>query len=241
MESIERNQRTPNMKEWSEEIDTNRGIIFDMDNTLLHSSIDFQGMREDLIYALHKEQIGHKKDLEQLSTPAQIIEYARDWFTTYPETDIEATLWEIVKQHEKVGMASAALEPGALECVQYLASQGVLLTVVTNNAWESAQYALERTKLRRYFQLLVGREQMEKLKPSPSGVFYVLHHYPQVSSWVMVGDAWIDGKAAQEAEVPFIAYKGSEVDMQNHDVDVLTYVDGHQSLVEWMKRHGFKR
>jgi phosphoglycolate phosphatase len=120
---------------------------------------------------------------------------------------VEKLMWDRVAAWERAGMQDAGLESGATDLLDALTNQ-YRLVILTNNARQAAIEALEHTGVTHYFDRILGREQMDALKPSPSGIHNIMSYYPQIvrQEWLSVGDAWIDGKAAQEAGVDFLGY-----------------------------------
>jgi phosphoglycolate phosphatase len=214
-----------------------KGIMFDMDNTLLQSRIDFRTMRTDLIKLLVERKYGTMELFEQSQTPAEVIELARQLKAENDLIDLDGELWEIVARHEERGMCDVELEEGAYDLLQRLRDRNVLLTVVTNNAVHSAIQALERTEISPCFSLIVGREQMQALKPSPSGVHLVKQRFKTIKDWLLIGDSWIDGYAAQQGGVPFVAYQAEVGIMEKNDVYPIKYVHHYTELNNWLFDH----
>lgn len=207
-----------------------------MDNTLLQSNINFKAMRADLVQLLVDSQLGEERDFEKEITPAQVIEKGKEFERARLDVNIEALMWEIVVKHEEVGMEDVQLEEGVKEGISYLIERDYPLVVVTNNAYSSACLALQQTELYSCFDMIIGRDQMEALKPSPSGIHKVIKHFSnQVDHWVMLGDSWIDGRAALDASVNFVSYKGNEEVMMENRV-IPTYSVRHFSqFIRWVE------
>jgi len=106
-------------------------------------------------------------------------------------------------------MENAPLEPGVEELIKELYGKYILV-VVTNNSVEAAIRAFKDNNVYKYFDLIVGREMIKSLKPSPDGFIYVLEKYKTIppEEWLSVGDAWLDGKASMDVGIKFISYKG---------------------------------
>ena len=209
------------------------GIIFDMDNTLLQSKIDFAGMKRAVFEELARRELC-VSDLEWKNyTTSQLIEMARQ--SRKMEADAEAVIWEIVAGFERDGMQDAILEPYVSEMLAEIHAHSHM-TVLTNNACSAAVEALTRTGIAHYFDYIAGREQMTALKPSPSGVRYILQQYPHMSEecWTFVGDSWIDGKAAGEGGIRFVAYKSSADEMEQKGVCPHVYISHMRELVAFM-------
>ncbi|TVY10542.1 HAD family hydrolase [Paenibacillus cremeus] len=185
-----------------------KGIIFDMDNTLLQSRIDFKAMKMDLFRYFVREQVLPEEFTVEEHTTSTMIEYARA--KGLSAEHYEAAM-KLAEKHELAGMEGAGLEPGARELLEALAER-YMLVVITNNSFAAAVKALELTGIAGYFDLTIGREQMSALKPSPSGFLFALEQFSHIPAgeWISIGDAWIDGRASQDAGIAFISYRTSD-------------------------------
>ncbi len=209
-----------------------KGIIFDMDNTLLQSRIDFAAMKEDIFRHL----VGHGMLTERFPlyehTTSTMLEHAK-------HAGMDHTLYlsclNIAEKHEVRGMEGAGLEKGVPELIESLHGKFVLV-VVTNNSLSAALKALEVTGIKSYFDSIIGREQMEALKPSPSGFTYALNQFPAIAAdeWISVGDSWIDGAASAGAGIPFISYRTSLEAMMDKGVRPIARIDHISEVRKWI-------
>ncbi|PYI54628.1 HAD family hydrolase [Paenibacillus flagellatus] len=209
-------------------------IMFDMDNTLLRSAIDFPRIKHDVFVMLTNTGLLPAEFPVREHTIATLIETARR--TDGMSAELEAAVWDIVVRGEREGMAGAGLEPYVPETLERL--HGTMpLTVLTNNAQDAALDALERTGIIRYFDHVACREQMEALKPSPSGARLLLARYPAIpaASWLSVGDSWIDGKAAGEAGVPFLAYRADPGELERRGVAPIGHIRSMRELFGYLE------
>ncbi|WP_047150702.1 HAD family hydrolase [Aneurinibacillus tyrosinisolvens] len=211
-----------------------KGIIFDMDNTLLQSKINFPAMKEAVFQFL----LGHGffepgYDWKRY-TASQLIEKAR--MSTRMENTIEEEIWRTVARFEEEGMHGASLEPGMADLLAVL-HERCCLVVLTNNAHPAAETALRETGIAKYFDYIAGREQVQALKPSSLGVQHILGRYPhiRVTEWLFVGDSWIDGKAAQDGNVRFAAYGGNREEMEGHGVLPAVYLAEARELLRYVE------
>lgn len=207
-----------------------KGIIFDMDNTLLKSTIDFPKMKKTVFDLLVGFHLCEQALDWQSKTASQLIEMGRQ--SGKMTAQMEQQIWDEVGAIEKEGMHGAVLEENVEEVLSQLARH-YHLVILTNNAYVAAQEALQETGIDGYFDEIFAREQMSVLKPSPSGIFAILGKYPHLraDAWTMVGDSWIDGKAAQEANVDFIAYNGKPMEMERHQVQPVAWIQNCRELL----------
>lgn len=180
-------------------------IVFDFDNTLVHSKIDFMGIRRDLLELLqaagHPEAHGEAESLMKLSI-GQIIASG-----TAHAPDIHDEAWRIVVEYETAGMIAATIEPNAVETLHALRDRGFRLSVLTNNARPATLAALDLFRMSSAFDLVLTRDEAA-MKPDPAGIQIAMEQLGVGQDrTVMVGDSWMDGAAAARAGVQFIGFQ----------------------------------
>ena len=185
-------------------------VVFDLDNTLVHSRIDFLGIRRAIIARLLAAGA-------LAETPADPRARAiPEWldFAAQHDPHLAAELWTVVDQFEREGMLIGSVEDDARTTLDCLASRGVRLAVLTNNSVSSAEAALERWQLRQPFELVLARDRVAALKPSGVGVRQA-HLALGGGQTFVVGDSWIDGAAAHRAQVGarFVAFRANAADL----------------------------
>ena len=172
-------------------------ILFDLDGTLIDSteaileSFDvafktFNDITPD--DSLIKAEIGHPLD---------------HMFSTLGVK--EEKVWEYVhayKMHyKKISCAKTVLLPYAREAVE-LASRHATLGVVTTKTAKYSIELLEDMDLMKYFDVLIGREDVQNPKPDPEPIEKALAKLPSDTDEIwMVGDTCMDMLAAKAAKV----------------------------------------
>ena len=178
-------------------------VVFDFDNTLVHSRIDFLGIRADLLELRRGLGLPDADEDALRRLPiGQIIDVGEAQDPRYgPEA------WRIVLAYEAAGMLAATIEPGAGESLAALRRAGYRLAVLTNNARLATLAALDTFALRASFDLVLTRDEVP-MKPDPTGILRARAELaPDGVRSVMVGDSWLDGAAALAAGVPFVAFQ----------------------------------
>jgi phosphoglycolate phosphatase len=210
-----------------------KGIIFDMDNTLLQSNIDFKRMKSDIFDFLIQNNILTTEFAIHEHTTSTLIEYVRALGIS---DDLYESIMDITTKHELIGMKGAGLEPGAKLLLESICEKYVLV-VMTNNSLTAATEALENTEIAGFFKLIIGREQMSALKPSPSGYHYVMNRFTTITpgEWLSIGDSWIDGKAAQDAGIPFISYRADVEQMLQRGVHPIAQMNHLLQLIDYLE------
>jgi phosphoglycolate phosphatase len=196
-------------------------VVFDLDNTLVHSRIDFLGIRQAIISRLL--EVGALE-----APPADPrVRAIPEWLDLAAAYDaaLAAELWTLVDRFERDGMVHGTVEADARATLDQLQSAGLKLAVLTNNSLGSADAALERFDLRAPLDLVLAREVVPALKPSGAGVAQA-HAALGCGRLFMVGDSWIDGAAAQRAAVgaAFIAFRANLPDLAARGIETWSSV-----------------
>jgi phosphoglycolate phosphatase len=190
-------------------------VVFDLDNTLVHSRIDFLGIRQAII--------GRLLEVGALDAPPADPRFRAipEWLDVAADFDpaLAAELWTIVDRFERDGMVQGTVEADARATLDQLQSAGLKLAVLTNNSLGSADAALDRFDLRAPLDLVLARDVVSALKPSGAGVAQA-HAALGGGATYVVGDSWIDGAAAQRAAVgaKFVAFRANLADLTTRGV-----------------------
>ena len=191
-------------------------VVFDLDNTLVHSRIDFLGIRNAIISRLL--EVGAL----EVAPENPRVRAIPEWLDFAAEYDprLAAELWLEVDQFERDGMVHGSVEDDARVTLDRLRDAGISLAVLTNNSLGSAEAALERFDLRACFDLVLARGVVAALKPAGDGVAQA-HLTLGRGPTFMVGDSYIDGLAAQRAAVGarFVAFRANAEDLAARGVD----------------------
>lgn len=153
-------------------------VIFDMDGTLILSSLDFVAIRAELGIS---SDLGLIEAIKQMPPPQQ--------------AQAEAKLLE----HELASANQATLMPGVIEVLDTCRAMGMKLALLTRNTRQAVKIVLERFDNLR-FDLIRCRED-GIIKPEPDGVFLacgILGVDP--TRTICIGDFHFDIQAANAAD-----------------------------------------
>ncbi|MGI5892364.1 MAG: HAD family hydrolase [Bacillota bacterium] len=218
-----------------------QGIIFDMDNTVIRSLIDFPLMKSEVCRIL--SQAGIEPDVT--APVAKITALAKkDALMTDEIWDI---LWQRIAEIEYEGLTKAVLEPGIVPILEGLIPHAHLF-MLTNNVYTDAEATIRRLEVRDYFDIMIGRGITPALKPSPDGILYILKKFSHLKAidCMAIGDAIIDIQSAEAAGIEkFIAYNAShDEDWNRHSKKPLFYLkkwdqESLEFLLQTLKRGAF--
>lgn len=202
--------------------------VFDLDHTLVRSSLDLAAMAADM-RALIERTLGPLPAREDRWRVFELIDWSRRH-----APDFEPRLWSLAMDHERRALDDATLEPGALEAVTGARAAGFATALWTNNAREVTATVLARFALAPHLDLVVTRDEMRALKPDPDGWRVIVERLGPVTDAVMVGDSWVDGRAATDAGVPFVAYRASGADLARFGVVPVATLTDLGALPAWL-------
>ncbi len=203
-------------------------MIFDFDNTLIDSKINFIELRGALI------------DLWASAAP---LPDTRDALLRLPIRDIvdqavaasrglTEAAWAVIEAYETSGLDGAPAMPDALAVLESLAARGIRLALLTNNARPATLRLLESLGLARLFDLTITRSDASALKPDPAGVHLILDRLGPTGAVYLVGDSWIDGLAAEAAGVRFIGVGPRRAEVEARGVRPWAWIDDLRSLLD---------
>lgn len=220
-----------------------KGIVFDLDGTLINSNVDFTEMKRRMIRVL--EEHGAPKDLlTPRQTTVVILEKAEEVWKEQgkPEAEREglrAKMDELMDAVELEAIPTVSAMEGAVEAVRRLKEMGYELAVLTRSHCAYAIEALKKTGMTEYFDFILGRGETPKPKPYAEA----LQHTAEcmglgIDEIVFVGDHHIDFTCAENARCHFIGVRSGPRGAESWDKrepDVL--LDGVKDLPGYLSRH----
>jgi phosphoglycolate phosphatase len=178
-----------------------RGVIFDLDGTLVDSF-------EDIATALNRarERYGHAP-LALAAVRAQVGSgseaLVRALVPVAPERFAEALAFFLAR-YDECALERTRLLPGALEALEHF--RGRPLAVVTNKTLHLSRRILQGLGLWERFRIVLGGDSLARCKPDPLPVQHVLECFALPAAEVLlVGDGLHDIRAGRAAGVTTVA------------------------------------
>ncbi len=180
-----------------------RGVIFDLDGTLIDSRLDFEQMRSDMEFEA-----------------GQLI---LETLESLPEGERKGRCREVLRRHEYQGAMSAIMIPGALELLAELDRRRIPQAILTRNSREMTDLALRRLQL--VFSQVLTREDAPP-KPDPQGLHMICRNWRiDARDVVFVGDFHFDVIAGRRAGMATILYAPGPRPEYAHEADfVITHL-----------------
>jgi len=186
-----------------------RGVVFDLDDTLILSTVDYERFKTLII-----ERIASKGDDPSQYSPNEGIVGLIDKFAErmrsrgWSETQVTASLEEfeeIMNGVELERVHDTGELAGAREVLEYLRSRDVRVGILTRGCQEYAEEALRLTGLREFVQAIECRNTRMPAKPRPEPYWHLVEQLGlRPEQTIFVGDHFIDATCAERAGVPFI-------------------------------------
>jgi phosphoglycolate phosphatase len=187
-----------------------KGIIFDLDNTLIDSNLNFPKMKTKIIKLLEKN--GFPKGILSSTemTTVEIMELAEiDWKKKELSNKTQETLRKKIEQYMNEGelesVDSLKEIQGSKKAVNELKSQGFKLAILTRGHHEYAIAALKKIGMFKCFDLVLGRGETPKPKPYKEALEHTIKLLKlKINEVIFIGDNQIDYDCAQNTGCTFI-------------------------------------
>jgi len=194
-------------------------LIFDLDNTLIGSRIDFPAIRRSLIALLRTAGAVSEPDTELMRRPlAQLVALGTAHDRAHGTT-LAPQMWEIIEAHEVDGLRDAPPLDDAAKVLGTLRARGFRIAILTNNSRAGALEALAAARLIDRAEVLVARDDVRALKPSGDGVAEAARRLGRIDQVYVIGDSWIDGAAAAQSGAKFIAYRRPVEELRDRGIE----------------------
>jgi phosphoglycolate phosphatase len=139
-----------------------KAVIFDLDNTLIESHIDYERMGEEIKSLLIR--MGMKENIEDRRKAYMVTRRGAESLLEngLPPENLEATLHELnilINKIEIEALPATKLKPNAERTLKKLHSSGYRLGIATRSHGEYAIQTLKKFNLLHYFHGIIGRDE----------------------------------------------------------------------------------
>ena len=186
-----------------------KGIVFDLDGTLIHSTIDFRKMKRNMIGVLEANDAPSGVLNTDMIT-VDILERAEGYWEEAGRAEesrakLRARMEELMNQGELEAIPLVEEIEGASRALHQLKEQGYSLGILTRSHYEYAVEALKKIEAYDCFDVVLGRGQTPRPKPYPEA----LNHTAELmglgmDELVFVGDMYLDLESAVNSGCEFI-------------------------------------
>jgi HAD superfamily hydrolase (TIGR01509 family) len=168
---------------------TVRGVIFDMDGTLVDSMLDFEAIRSDM----------------GLPSGQPILEA----LANMPAGEEKDRSLAVLREHELRGASRATLMPGVEAALAELSQRKIQQGILTRNSREATDMVVSGLELS--FSMVLTREDAPA-KPDPQGLLDISQEWDlPPSELLFVGDFLFDMQAGRRAGMQSVLYMPKDV------------------------------
>ena len=193
----------------SRETSGTRAVMFDLDDTLINSTIDFLKIRRktiDFCYSLGVPADALSIEMKTYEIVEKAISELRKRGLTDSEcSDIVGDVSRLWNQVEMENVQETSPVEGAGETRRKLKERGYKIGVVTRSCREYALKALEVAGLLGFVDVIVARDDCVKSKPDSEPLAQGMRLLgSKAEETIMVGDSVTDFQCSRDAGVKFI-------------------------------------
>ena len=191
-----------------------KAVLFDLEGTLVESA--YQRSRE-LVTRLRSDTREH---LIVLGVPETVLEglvrshtlrneaysWADENLDTEEASEIRARMEEFTLELDMISARESRLYPDTINALEHLRDLGCAMALVTNTSTPAANYVMRSLGLERFFDAVVTRSDVPRLKPDPGMVRLAEARLGVEAGW-LVGDSSFDAGAAERAGLSSITIR----------------------------------
>jgi HAD superfamily hydrolase (TIGR01549 family) len=169
----------PSFKNKTNSQHTIQGVIFDLDETLVSSNLNF---------SVIKSQINCPNDSDLLTFISQL-----------PTQEMQDTAMAIVHKHELEDAQHSTLLPGVSKCITDLIKMKIPMAIVTRNYSTAAKLKIKKNRIN--IDTVITRDDAPP-KPDPTALISIAKSWKiNVKHCIYVGDYLYDIQAAKNADM----------------------------------------
>jgi phosphoglycolate phosphatase-like HAD superfamily hydrolase len=201
-----------------------KGIIFDLDGTLISLHVDGAAFRKEITEELARA--GFRMDLIDATSKGVYVQDILDKARSQVEDGLVKADFELARRRtfraldalEVEWIQHSRLLPGAEAVLSRLSGEGrapITLALLTNSGRAATEYALKGLGLGRYFSNSFTRDDLPAMKPRPEGITTALRALALDRGEVLyVGDSPTDIMASRRAGVRIASVATERYDLK---------------------------
>ena len=181
---------------------TIQAVIFDLDGTIAAFNLDYKTVRAEV-----------RGYLLRMGVPASVVTVRENIFDMLEKTElfmsntgkttsavhqIHREALHIAEKYELEAAMNTSLLPGAVDTLKHLREMDLKIGLCTINSLNSTEYILKRFNLAQYFDAVISRNHVTKVKPDLEHCNLALKTMSaSATETVMIGDSVKDMQAAK--------------------------------------------
>lgn len=209
-----------------------RGLVFDLDGTLIDSKMDLVNGVNATLRELKREALPTDLVASYVGSGAPVL-IRRALGGNPSEEELHRALAFFLVHYEEHKLDHTRLYPGVAETLEQL--KNLPMSVLTNKPVKISVRILEGLGVAQYFRSIYGGNSFETKKPDPLGAKQILNEFNVSAQEVaMVGDSEVDVQTARNAGMPsvIVNFGFGTHDRAAHPADV--YIDQFKELTKFV-------
>ncbi|MEM2321450.1 MAG: HAD-IA family hydrolase [Candidatus Bathyarchaeia archaeon] len=218
-----------------------KAVIFDLDDTLISSGIDYKKAKSSVISFLVESGVTDGLLSESMSNLEIINRAIEDLhgknFTEAMIRRIIDRVYAMFNEAELRALERARPMDGSMETLAALKDLGLRIGVVTNSCSAYARRVLKTFSLDKYIDVLFARDEVPRHKPDPEHLLRALEALGVHSSEaVFVGDHLIDALCARDSGVKFILLRNKKWYLRDAEKNAFAVINHLSELPALLQR-----
>lgn len=171
-------------------------VLFDMDGTLIENAYPFVQAKSEILELLRGRGISVPEDLYG-SIASLLVELGK----LGPAGDaLKSEVFRILAKYDEESTRDVKPRRGVVSLLRRLKREGYKVGLISNSNAEVVWRVLKKTGLQGFFDVVVTRECVERMKPYPDMVVFACRKLGvKPSRAIVVGDSWVDVEAGLRA------------------------------------------
>ncbi len=200
-----------------------KAIVWDLDGTIIHFKIDYIKARRAALKILRSAGIP-KQNLTTKNSILETVKTSRELFKTmgYNAKQIEKIIYNVDDKVSKVeyeAALKATMVNGVEKVLDFAKKNNLKQAIYTYNTNKNAQISLKKVGLLHYFDVIIGRNDVNNPKPHPDHLLLICKKLNVKSAEILViGDNHRDIEGAININARSIAIKTKLSKLSKMDV-----------------------
>lgn len=180
-------------------------VLFDLEGTLVQSIEDDQEAILEFRIKTREKLVAlgiPRSELKGVTTSTlmrnKALEYVKEHFNEREAKRFHREMDMFLKSYELSWADRSKIFSDTLPALRRLKEIGCKMGLITNTSREAANRMLSIHGIRGFFEVIITREDVKKLKPDPEGIILALKRLNE-QDFFLVGDLGYDSRAAEEA------------------------------------------
>ena len=211
-------------------------ILFDLDGTLVDTAPDLMDAHNHVM-----KKFGHKEkklsDIKSLAGKGAWVMMQRSFVQEIKDEQLKKDMTKefINFYSQNIDKGSVPIN-GVMKFLKWAKSKNISMAVCTNKQERLAVDLLRKLKMYDYFEYIAGSDTFSFNKPDPRHLTNVVEIVQgDLKKTIMVGDSEVDGKSAENANIPFVLVKDGYTEKSSEEIkhdELITDFKNFDKIIE---------